>query len=214
MNRIRNAFTLVELLIVIAILAILAVILFPVFASAKESAKQSLDLNNVRQLSFAMVLYASDNDDYSVVSDHEAGYEWYQPLTPYLKSTDVLRTPAYKADPNGPETDYLINGLFAHGFPLTGFSDPANQIVIGLRKQEYDEIDYHSWPSDGQTWSDLQMYEEDGEDKFLQALFQTGSRKGSNYGFLDGHARNMNWERTLTNSYPGLHNPDQIVPEE
>src|ERR1044072_4003993 len=61
-GRIR-AFTLIELLVVIAIIAILAAILFPVFARAKEPAKNPGSLSNVRQLSTATVMYASDYDD-------------------------------------------------------------------------------------------------------------------------------------------------------
>lgn len=59
----RKAFTLIELLVVIAIIAILAAILFPVFAQAKESAKNSACLSNVKQMALAMMQYQSDNDD-------------------------------------------------------------------------------------------------------------------------------------------------------
>src|SRR3954469_17835340 len=59
----RKAFTLIELLVVIAIIAILAAILFPVFAQAKEAAKKSQTLNNTKQLSIAMLIYNTDNDD-------------------------------------------------------------------------------------------------------------------------------------------------------
>ena len=53
-------FTLIELLVVIAIIAVLAAILFPVFAQAREKARQSSCMNNLRQLSLAMVMYAQD----------------------------------------------------------------------------------------------------------------------------------------------------------
>lgn len=59
----RKAFTLIELLVVIAIIAILAAIMFPVFAKAKEAAKQTMCLSNQRQLGMAMMLYLSDHDD-------------------------------------------------------------------------------------------------------------------------------------------------------
>lgn len=59
-----RAFTLIELLVVIAIIAILAAILFPVFAQAKESAKATTCLSNMRQLGTSMTIYLSDFDGY------------------------------------------------------------------------------------------------------------------------------------------------------
>ena len=59
----RRGFTLVELLVVVAIVALLAAILFPVFASARGKARQAACLSNLRQIGIAMALYAQDNDD-------------------------------------------------------------------------------------------------------------------------------------------------------
>lgn len=59
----RRAFTLIELLVVIAIISILAAIMFPVFAQAKESAKQTVCASNIRQIGLAMMLYSMDQDD-------------------------------------------------------------------------------------------------------------------------------------------------------
>src|SRR5688572_7516015 len=59
----RKAFTLIELLVVIAIIAILAAILFPVFAQAKNAAKKTSDLSNLKQLGTAEQIYLADYDD-------------------------------------------------------------------------------------------------------------------------------------------------------
>ena len=59
----KNAFTLVELLTVIAIMGVLAAILFPAFISTREQARKATCALNMRQLGMAMILYAQDNDD-------------------------------------------------------------------------------------------------------------------------------------------------------
>ncbi len=59
----RSAFTLIELLVVIAIIAILAAILFPVFAQAKEAAKKTATLSNVKQMGTGIAIYLADYDD-------------------------------------------------------------------------------------------------------------------------------------------------------
>src|SRR6266581_8496416 len=59
----RRGFTLIELLVVIAIIAILAAILFPVFAQARESARQTTCLSNLKQIALAGMMYAQDYDE-------------------------------------------------------------------------------------------------------------------------------------------------------
>lgn len=212
----KTGFTLIELLVVIAIIAILAAILFPVFSQAKEAAKKTADLSNIRQIGVALNLYANDHDDRSVVKDEDAGYDWYPHLFSYVKSKDIFRTPAYRAQPTEPETDYLINGIFAHGISMTFSSDPANQIMIATRRQFVEDDDYHPWPNDYTSWEDESLYIDDdtNEDWFRERIFWTAFAKGSNFAFTDTHAKFFKESQTFAaRPFPGMHNIDRVYYE-
>jgi prepilin-type N-terminal cleavage/methylation domain-containing protein len=84
---VRRAFTLIELLVVIAIIAILAAILFPVFAQAKDSAKQTHCVSNTKQTGLAALMYAADYDD--VIPRHDNnGSCLYQGISPNGSTCD------------------------------------------------------------------------------------------------------------------------------
>jgi len=94
----KRGFTLIELLVVIAIIAVLAAILFPVFASAKESAKATTCLSNERQLGIASMMYTTDYDDRLPTGGIENngsayGYGWAGQLYPYVSGTGVYACP-------------------------------------------------------------------------------------------------------------------------
>lgn len=116
----KKAFTLIELLVVIAIIAILAAILFPVFAQAKEAAKKTSCLSNMKNIATATYLYAGDSDDMLCQTSWESvntpqpynpkpyQIHWTFLMQPYIKSFDIFVcpsdsnpvTPKYPA-PNG-----------------------------------------------------------------------------------------------------------------
>lgn len=112
-SRARRAFTLIELLVVIAIIAILAAILFPVFARAREAARQSSCLSNTKQMGNAVMMYVQDYDEiYPWMWQGGAGtawvhipvnqtassnyFTWAEFIYPYVKNDQVFQCPSRK----------------------------------------------------------------------------------------------------------------------
>lgn len=127
----KRAFTLIELLVVIAIIALLAAILFPVFGRARENARRTSCLNNIKQIALGVLQYNQDYDqrfpmdyqDRDLDAAHGHGDPgWVYMVQPYIKSIQVFQCPSEKnkAVPYWPPsetsgqsfegaTDYWIN---------------------------------------------------------------------------------------------------------
>jgi prepilin-type N-terminal cleavage/methylation domain-containing protein/prepilin-type processing-associated H-X9-DG protein len=115
----QSAFTLIELLVVIAIIAILAAILFPVFAQAREKARQTSCLSNTRQLANAVAMFTQDHDEmlpkafFNDVVNGPTGMPWNTgwdgAIYPYIKNAQVFACPSdtfkrtYTIPPSDPE---------------------------------------------------------------------------------------------------------------
>ncbi len=136
MRRFRG-FTLIELLVVIAIIAILAAILFPVFAKAREKARQSTCASNAKQMAAATLQYAQDYDEGLPAAESPPApnaVTWYpQLIAPYLRSAQAMWCPSATVLRREGWPHFGINVWHASGnsptWTLSCFDRPAE---IGL----------------------------------------------------------------------------------
>ncbi len=191
----RRGFTLIELLVVIAIIAILAAILFPVFARAREKARQASCQSNLKQLMLAFLMYVQDYDEVlprycwwvvgsSVGTDNDKT-NLNKMIEPYLKNTQLLVCPSssvnYRYGPNGAFTPCGSYGWSLNATvdrPKLGrFSDPANTIING--------------DSDGTVWMGWLSNQ-------FQHVASTIHNDGADFGFLDGHVKWLKRENSIS----------------
>lgn len=109
-TRTHKGFTLIELLVVIAIIAILAAILFPVFAKAREKARQTSCQSNLKQIGLGFVQYTNDYDE-----KYPAAVNWASAIYPYEKSTNVFHCPddTNTANTTSSPLSYAVNNNLA-----------------------------------------------------------------------------------------------------
>jgi prepilin-type N-terminal cleavage/methylation domain-containing protein/prepilin-type processing-associated H-X9-DG protein len=129
-----TGFTLIELLVVIAIIAILAAILFPVFAQAREKARQATCISNLKQIGSGLMMYTQDWDEglpavNSGGNNMGWGYGspdrvWPQTIQPYVRNWQVFRCPS---DPNHADMtkDTVTEAQLAPGHPNYEYAQGA-----------------------------------------------------------------------------------------
>lgn len=170
-NRSHFAFTLVEILVVVAILGILAALLFPVFSKSREKARASQCLSNYHQIALGVHQYAQDNDDLTPVNGGSFG-GLIGDCQPYMHNTAVFTCPddndrAEEARPGSYRMPTLYQGL-----PLScGWNNPyvAGQIA-----------------STALTTLAYEAEQERGEASIIPTYRHS---KGTQVLFFDGHSK-------------------------
>ncbi len=197
----KRGFTLIELLVVIAIIAILAAILFPVFARAREKAKQASCLSNVKQLILATMQYVQDYDECmpasyqplaTTIPETGGAYTyWYWLLQPYIKNRQVLACPAWSKYFLGYGWNYYYltyawpgsGGYGSGGCPVSEIQQPADTIVLA-------DSGAHQVSSGG--WSNGMTYVITWSPEPANYYVYLRHSEMGNVGFADGHAKALN----------------------
>jgi len=207
----RPGFTLIELLVVIAIIAILAAILFPVFARAREKARQVSCLSNLKQLSLGMMMYAQDYDEtwplaYYYSPDFGEEFSWDFHINwntgahevgligPYTKNEQIHACPSAKGlEPWGrPYTGFAYNTSYlGHGqsepvVPAASVGEvqlPSETVLL------CDSAYYSTWPSPALAGCNFLRAPGDPSYAFVGPNVHFRHNRTANVAYCDGHTK-------------------------
>ncbi|MGM0494535.1 MAG: DUF1559 domain-containing protein [Armatimonadota bacterium] len=203
----REGFTLIELLVVIAIIAILAAILFPVFARAREKARQTSCLSNLKQIMLSTHMYIQDFDERTPphgyfqeapaprFNDSRGGYwDWPTLIEPYVMNRDIFECPSY------PSTG-AMSSSGTDPWPVS-YTVPrrCSQVKLAAVERPAEKI-YHMdklnsssiWTNNiiepGRGRADYEWAEDPNADYVSPCYVGYWHNNGANYTHWDGHAK-------------------------
>ena len=218
----KKGFTLIELLVVIAIIAILAAILFPVFARAREKARQTSCLNNVKQLTLGVMMYMQDYDEtlplaqmwHSVAClrpfrGGSSRYHWWcDSIFPYVMNAQAFSCPS--------RPDMETVHAMAYGYNLrlgyyNNASPPSTLCKLSEVKYPAETIvlcDNEWTGSDADPSYNAAYINEICGYNYAWAFVPARHNGGANLGFVDGHAK---WHTVALDPSAGYVGPNPFT---
>lgn len=221
----HKGITLIEVLVVVAIIAFLIAVLLPSFTSAREQAKQTVCLSNMRQMGIAAGMYADENDDYFPLSEHGSqDAAWIRAMQPQGGDDQVYRCPSDESgdwfNPADSAAQQLVNDRRA-SYGLSIYISPTLKPPPGAPdptpRYGYERRTYLRRPAETVLFGEF--VETDGNDVFADHIHAdqwlphplTGvatavpkdevaierHREKSNYTMADGHTAWRDFETTF-----------------
>ncbi len=223
----RQGFTLIELLVVIAIIAILAAILFPVFARAREKARQASCQSNLKQLALGLLMYVQDYDErfpkwsYGSDRNNPNANIWFTAIYPYVKNGQIFECPSrstgtppyryyYEELPGCGTVCYGFNeSLHGAGLKLAQVQKPSLALMLGdcrhvLGYGARSDLNYilprYAWAKDELGGCGCPP----DPNKFFSGVERASAHNGgSNIAFVDGHVKWIRWNNLKEIRYGG-----------
>jgi prepilin-type N-terminal cleavage/methylation domain-containing protein/prepilin-type processing-associated H-X9-DG protein len=196
----RRSFTLIELLVVIAIIAILAAILFPVFAKAREKARQSSCTSNVKQITLGMIQYVQDYDErfpyYGYGSSTvDPWIYWPHQLQPYIKNWQVYGCPSNQYA----GTTMTYHAMVYDQRPTYGFTNALWQTAGGYKLAQINAPadKYMAFDSNHPALGDVRAVLTSsacanwtcGKNSATTHQWLVPHNEGANVSYVDGHVK-------------------------
>ena len=207
----KRAFTLIEILVIIAIICLLAAILFPVFNRVRERARQSTCMSNERQMGLALMQYVQDNDDtYPYGYSQNMAVDWKTAITPYTKSSQVSLCPS---NPNR-KLNYSYTGNTCNGYSwstsvsrrngVMGYQDTWGIMLPAKLAEMASPSDLivvleTNWKDGTLQPANYYFNNANGPSGPYQSVALFAGHFGrTNYVFADGHVKALTTRQTLT----------------
>jgi prepilin-type N-terminal cleavage/methylation domain-containing protein/prepilin-type processing-associated H-X9-DG protein len=236
----RNGFTLIELLVVVAIIAILAAILFPVFARAKERAKSSACVANLRQIGQSLSMYMQDYDERTPVAGYverstgnqnrfaypDASFGpfwfWYHALYSYTKNVQIMNCPSADRPYRGGLSPLYPGGYAANYYAFQGgiqqstMTKPSELGVVmdaGWDRSLFDDLDpsLRGWKEQFYYQCDWDQYDASNPDDQMTAPAPRHTDT-TNVAYMDGHVKSIKTQMIVANTTPVNAWPEQVLP--